>query len=81
MSVIETAHKGQDKNAEFFQYSIFKCIFLKQNCCIRIRIKLKYIPDYRSFQEMIWRETVDKLLAQLMLTFFVTTWRFEITLT
>ena len=51
---------------------IFKCIFLYENLGISIKISLKFIPispidnKLASVQEMAWRRTGDKPLAEPM---------------
>ena len=35
----------QTQNGCHFPYNIFKCILLNENCCILIKISLKYVPE------------------------------------
>ena len=55
---------------------IFKCIFMKENFWILIRISLKFVAigsinnKLALVQVMAWRRTGDKPLPELMLTQF-----------
>ena len=69
-------HWGWDKMAANFADNICKWIFLKENCCIMIKISLRYIckgPIYANpalVQIMAPRRTGDKSLSEPMIALF-----------
>ena len=62
----------------FFAEDIFKCIFMKENVWITIKIPLKCVPkgsikNIPSLgQIMAWRQPGDKTLSEAMMIIFVT---------
>ena len=65
-----------DKMAAILAYDNFKCIFLKENDGISIRIPPKFVPNRpidntpAFVQVMAWRRTGDKPLPEPMLNQF-----------
>ena len=60
-----------------FTDNIFKCIFFNENCCILIKMSLKFVPKDSVnktpalVQIMAWRRTGDKPLSKPMLVCFI----------
>ena len=58
------------QNGSHFANTIFKFIFLNENCCISIQILLKFVPKGQInnktalVQIMAWRRTGDKPLSE-----------------
>ena len=61
------------QNGRYFPDAIFKCIFLNENCCILMKISLKFIPQDPTnnipalVQIMAWRRPGDKPLSEPMM--------------
>ena len=64
------------QNGRHFADNIIKCIFFNENCCILIKISLKYIPrgpfsnKPALVQIMAWRRWGDKALSEPMMALF-----------
>ena len=60
----------------YFADNIFKCIFFNENCCVLIKMSLKYIckgpidNNPSLVQIMAWRRTGDKPLSEAMIAQF-----------
>ena len=71
------------QNGHYIADDIFKCIFLKENDWIPIKISLKFVPKGPInnipglVQIMAWRTPGDRLLSELML---VSYWRMYLSL-
>ena len=66
------------QNGRRFADDIFKCIFLKENDRIPIKISLKFVPRGQInkipalIQIMAWRRPADKRLSEAMLASLLT---------
>ena len=66
------------QNGRHFADDIFKCIFLKENAWILIKISLKFVPKGpidkipALVQIMAWRRSGDKPLSELMMISLLT---------
>ena len=66
------------QNGRHFPDDIFKCIFLKENVLISIKISLKFVPKGpinnipASVQIMAWRRPGDKPLSEPVMARLVT---------
>ena len=71
-------HWGRDKMAAFFADDTSKCIFLKENVRISIKISLKFVPKspidniQALFQIRAWRRPGDKPLPEAMMVSLLT---------
>ena len=61
------------QDGRHFADSIFKCIFFNENCCILIKLSLKYVRkgpidnNPAMVQIMAWRRSGDKPLSETMM--------------
>ena len=66
------------QNGHHFTDNTFKCIFVKENVRISIKISLKFVPKSRIdnipalFQIMAWRRPGDKPLSEAMMVSLLT---------
>ena len=69
---VETLRPRQ--NGRHFPDNILKCIFLNENCCILMKISLKFVPQSpinnvpALVKIMAWRRSGDKPLSEPMMT-------------